>query len=665
MTVLSCAGASEHTRERRAYATIDTASYAKGRVTSTGAGGYRRTFGYDPRGRTVNVQYGVEASTYTFSTTYGDANGAPKAVAGEYVVAQTYSDGETLAFTYDAGGAQRSLTAGGAPIVTRIVRNVRGQTTEVDFGDGTVTTRRYNNGGDQRLAGIHTVNGATDLQQYGYSSDAAGNIIGVADYRDGSLSASYGYDALDRLTSMSSGAGSYTYAYDDAGNLTSKEGQAQTYGQGAGPHALTSAGIATFAYDSNGNAITADGVVITWNAENMPIKQVKGGTTVTKSFFGEELWKRVEPTKTTYFLPSERLEGTKIRKYYGSFAERDPDDGNQLKFYHGDHLGSSTLVTNDGNVVHRAAYYPYGEKPDGTERLDTASFPFKFKPKYQFNFKEKEDPADGGFYDYGARLYNPRTGRFLSADSATADGYNRYAYVRDNPLRFRDPNGHESARPEDVRVLQEFLQQGHSFGRHPEGELTDLQLFANYIVHSTGPRKGWMRLNGDDVVLTPEGVKHFSEIFGITEQEARALRTPASGDDAKTGFASSFEDLLLSVRTIQTPRFDTPTSMVPEQVDNALFHMLRRFQSKAMNLEIQVRGFGAVLKGAGALSLMTLPLDLVANGVQANRMDSKLFRALPFVVRSRIMMGDFTIEDWKATHPNASADHPYGRLPMF
>jgi len=32
-------------------------------------------------------------------------------------------------------------------------------------------------------------------------------------------------------------------------------------------------------------------------------------------------------------------------------------------------------------------------------------------------------------------------GRFLSADTDTTDGYNRFAYVRNNPVRYNDPTG--------------------------------------------------------------------------------------------------------------------------------------------------------------------------------------------------------------------------------
>src|SRR5262249_9970607 len=115
-----------------------------------------------------------------------------------------------------------------------------------------------------------------------------------------------------------------------------------------------------------------------------------------------------------------------------------------LKFYHDDHLGSSTLVTDaSANVIHRQAYTPYGEDrvaaPAGTFTVATGL-------RYQFNFKELE--ADGSnFYDYGARLYNPASGRWLSPDDDTTDGLNRYRYVANNPLRYTDPTGHQSREP--------------------------------------------------------------------------------------------------------------------------------------------------------------------------------------------------------------------------
>lgn len=53
-----------------------------------------------------------------------------------------------------------------------------------------------------------------------------------------------------------------------------------------------------------------------------------------------------------------------------------------------------------------------------------------------------------GLYNYGARLYDPEVGRFITPDSIAPDyrnpqSLNRYAYVLNNPMRYVDPTGHE------------------------------------------------------------------------------------------------------------------------------------------------------------------------------------------------------------------------------
>lgn len=51
---------------------------------------------------------------------------------------------------------------------------------------------------------------------------------------------------------------------------------------------------------------------------------------------------------------------------------------------------------------------------------------------------------------YGARWYSPEIGRFLSPDTiipnpAEGKDFNRYSYVRNNPIRYNDPTGHVPA----------------------------------------------------------------------------------------------------------------------------------------------------------------------------------------------------------------------------
>ena len=55
--------------------------------------------------------------------------------------------------------------------------------------------------------------------------------------------------------------------------------------------------------------------------------------------------------------------------------------------------------------------------------------------------------------DYNARYYSPLLGRFASADTIVPEpgnllAWDRYAYVRNNPVRYSDPTGHIIAEPD-------------------------------------------------------------------------------------------------------------------------------------------------------------------------------------------------------------------------
>jgi hypothetical protein len=95
--LLSCNGGVIHSQGSSSthYAALDTASYAKGRITSSGSGGMRVFHGYDARGRTVGTQHALDDKSYTFGTTYGDAAGTVRA-SGAVVVSQRFPDNELV-----------------------------------------------------------------------------------------------------------------------------------------------------------------------------------------------------------------------------------------------------------------------------------------------------------------------------------------------------------------------------------------------------------------------------------------------------------------------------------------------------------------------------------------------------------------------------------------
>jgi RHS repeat-associated protein len=112
--------------------------------------------------------------------------------------------------------------------------------------------------------------------------------------------------------------------------------------------------------------------------------------------------------------------------------------GDEVYFIHGDHLGSTSLTTdNSGTLVAETRYLPYGEErwtAGGAQPTD-------------FTFTGQRAERGFGLMDYQARYYDPRLGRFISPDSIVLNfgnpqAWNRYSYVYNNPLNYTDPSGH-------------------------------------------------------------------------------------------------------------------------------------------------------------------------------------------------------------------------------
>jgi RHS repeat-associated protein len=114
-----------------------------------------------------------------------------------------------------------------------------------------------------------------------------------------------------------------------------------------------------------------------------------------------------------------------------------------------DHLSNPRVVFTDKKVhgeyfvyntelIAYYNYYPYGMLMP--ER-------FKISPEYRYGFagKEKDDEIKGkaNSYDFGARIYDPRLGRFLSTDPLIEQFPNLspYAYAANTPIVAKDKEG--------------------------------------------------------------------------------------------------------------------------------------------------------------------------------------------------------------------------------
>ena len=126
-----------------------------------------------------------------------------------------------------------------------------------------------------------------------------------------------------------------------------------------------------------------------------------------------------------------------VTKYYALGGQRVAmRQGAAIYYLYGDHLGSTSLVTDaTGTTLTETRYEPYGQPywQWGATRTD-------------FGFTGQR--LDGfGLMDYNARYYSSTLGRFVSPDSIIPQpgsplAWDRYSYSINNPINYTDPSGH-------------------------------------------------------------------------------------------------------------------------------------------------------------------------------------------------------------------------------
>lgn len=222
-------------------------------------------------------------------------------------------------------------------------------------------------------------------------------------------------------------------------------------------------------YDANGNLITGDGKFRIYDGFNHLV-QVRTGNNATATILENYTWHPLEDrilAKSVYetngswkedvlyvskeYVVVDNVSGSFDYKYYyqnGQLVAQQDYAGNKL-FFHNDHLGSVSLVTNEsGAVVEQTFYEPFGKVISG----GTAS---------RFQYEAKEYDSVVGDYDFHARKVNPEWGVFTQPDTIIQNVYdpqslNRYAFEKNNPIKYTDPTG-KIAGVDDAAMLTIFL----------------------------------------------------------------------------------------------------------------------------------------------------------------------------------------------------------------
>lgn len=469
--------------------TYDSCTNGKLRLCQEQLGSTLITETYDNRGRLATKQLKENGITQKESYAY-NLLGLPTVT--------TLSDSSTITRDYRAGAlsslSTKEKTAGSpTSVASSLSYAASGNVASVTFGNGTVTTNTYDASALDRLTRKKTVTplrGQTTVQDVTYAYNAVGDLTGVTDASETSSakSVAYTYDDLDRLLSATAQSASSTplyaelYSFGPTGNLLTRSvasgtgtpvvstysyqgNQGSSY---ANPQAATSispsTGSATIlGYDRNGN-LTSSGssTAYGWDAGGRMTSATLSGTTTSFVYDpdGGRLSSAVGSLLTLFpsrdeatVMNGSATSSREKRVYAGDLLVATlrgiSDSAAQLDLVATDHLTGSSVVTGQGGDVDELIdYLPYGGL-----RLDQKTGSFNERDKFAGH---PYDDTTGLSYQ-GARYYDASSGRFLSEDPeflsigtsssnlerqlSDPQALNSYAYSRNNPLRYIDPEG--------------------------------------------------------------------------------------------------------------------------------------------------------------------------------------------------------------------------------
>lgn len=412
----------------------DAGTNGKGHLTSASDANHSMSWTYDRSGRVTSKSQTI--GTLTQSVSYGYTLGN--------LTSLVTPSGQTITYGY-TNHRITSIQVGSTTLLSGATYDPLGPPTGWTWGNNTTVSRSFDQDGNpQQIIAA----GVTNT----YTVDHAQRITGLSDSGLANNSFTFGYDALDRVTSGVSSAITRGYTYDANGNrLTTTGTNPSTEAVSTTNNRLSSISggiVRTYSYDAVGNTSGFTGDTFTYNQRGRlaTATVASGSTTYLYNALGQ-LIEKSGNGGTTLLVYDEA--GRLLGEYTSSGAlvqetiwlDNLPvatlrPNGSTVSIYYvqADHLGTPRKITNpaDNSVVWRWDPDTFGS---AAPSIATISYTLRFPGQYYL-------PETGLYYNY-YRDYDPATGRYVESDPIGLAGgsYSTYTYVGDNPLSSVDPGG--------------------------------------------------------------------------------------------------------------------------------------------------------------------------------------------------------------------------------
>jgi RHS repeat-associated protein len=196
------------------------------------------------------------------------------------------------------------------------------------------------------------------------------------------------------------------------------------------------------------------------------------------------------------------------------YSQQGPQGTGGTLYLTSDHLGSTRVVTDQGKAIKgRHDYLPFGEEiPASLGRSTIAGYGGTDGLRHKFTAKERDSESNLDYF--GARYMSGAQGRFTSPDdiyndtnAADPSSWNRYAYVKNNPLTAVDPDGTAAVKVTDFTAQVLGLNQPRR---------NDVSYFKSYVANLAVAAIGGIQLSiglatGSFPNLVPESVRNAAD----------------------------------------------------------------------------------------------------------------------------------------------------------